>query len=300
MAVLTSVVLLLAASVPGPLPQQTEFWNASDGVGVFWHCTRSCRSELRTTVDGGRSWQFARNAPTRGSLTIAPGGFAWIGRFVSTDSGRRWRSLPSGQFLPLAFSDADHGWGVDSLASVGSLSQRLARTSSGGRRWSRTRNPCDRSGEALVDLTSPTPVTAWALCSGLYGAGNEAKAIYQTHDAGAHWALVNRSDFKGSSRRNVGTGLPVYGYVAGITVSASGRGWLWETRGSAFRTRDGGRRWQVVRLTAAEEREARSISFPSDELGLMLIQDYQRREYRLDRTENGGTSWTVVRRWRYD
>jgi len=288
------------ASAPGPLPQQIEFWNASDGVGVFWHCTRSCRSELRTTFDGGRSWQFARTAPRRGSLTIAPGGYAWIGRFVSTDGGRRWRSLPSGRFLPVAFSDTEHGWGVDSFASEGSLRQRLARTSSGGRSWSRMRNPCDRSGEALVDLSSPTPLQAWAVCSGLYGAGNDAKAIYQTRDAGAHWALVNQSDFQGSSRRRVGSGLPVSGYVAGIEMSASGRGWLWETRGSAFRTRDGGRRWRVVRLTTADEREAWSISFPSDDVGLILIRDYSRREERLDRTRNGGRSWVVVRRWRYD
>ncbi len=162
------------------------------------------------------------------------------------------------------------------------------------------RNPCDRSGEALVDLSSPTPLQAWAVCSGLYGAGNDAKAIYQTRDAGAHWALVNQSDFQGSSRRRVGSGLPVSGYVAGIEMSASGRGWLWETRGSAFRTRDGGRRWHVVRLTTADEREAWSISFPSDDVGLMLIRDYSRREERLDRTRNGGRSWVVVRRWRYD
>jgi photosystem II stability/assembly factor-like uncharacterized protein len=299
-AVLTSVVLLLVASAPGPLPQQLEFWNANDGVGVFWHCTRSCRPELRTTIDGGRSWQFARTAPRRGSLTIAPGGYAWIGRFVSTDGGRRWRSVPSGRFLSLAFSDADHGWGVDSFASDGSLTQRLARTSSSGRRWSQMRNPCDRSGEALVDLSSPTPAKAWALCSGLYGAGNDAKAIYHTRDTGAHWALVNQSDFKGSGRRNVGAGLPVSGYVAGLEMSASGRGWLWEARGPAFRTRDGGRRWHVVALTTADAREAWSISFPSDDLGLMLIRDYPRREYRLDRTRNGGRSWSVVRRWRFD
>jgi len=288
------------ASASGPLPQQIKFWNARDGVGVFWHCTRSCRSELRTTIDGGRSWQFARTAPRRGRLAIAPGGYAWFGRFASIDDGRSWRRLPSRRFLALAFSDAARGWGVDSFVPNGTLRQQLARTSSGGRSWSRVRNPCDRSDEGLVDLSSPTPAKAWALCSGLYGLGNDAKAVYRTRDAGAHWALVNQSDFKGSGRRDVGTGLPVSGYAAGIEMSASGHGWLWEARGPAFSTRDAGGHWHVVRLTTADAREALSISFPSDDVGLMLIRDRPRHEYRLDRTGNGGRGWSVARRWRWD
>jgi len=294
-----SFVLLLASiSGSSALPQQTEFWDATHGVGVFWHCARSCESELRTTRDGGRSWQFARIAPRRGQLTIAAGGSAWFGHLVSTDRGQRWRALPSKRYLALAFADTEHGWGIDFLAAEGSSSQRLARTSSGGRGWMRAKNPCDRSDEALVDLSAPTPAEAWALCSGLYGAGNDAKAIYQTRDGGAHWSLVNQSDFKGSSRKNVGSGLSVSGYVDGIEMSKTGCGWLWESRGSAFMTADGGRRWHVVKLTAGYRREARSISFPTNELGLILIHDYRRREDRLNRTRNGGRSWDVIRRWR--
>jgi hypothetical protein len=56
------------------------------------------------------------------------------------------------------------------------------------------------------------------------------EAIYETSHDGLHWALVNQSDFRRSPRKKVGSGLPVYGYVDGIEMTASGRGWLWESR----------------------------------------------------------------------
>jgi photosystem II stability/assembly factor-like uncharacterized protein len=137
------------------------------------------------------------------------------------------------------------------------------------------------------------------LCDGLYGAGNDAKAVYLTHDRGVHWKLVNQADFKGTGRLIRGHGLTTAGYAAGITMRPDGHGWLWEHRGWAYSTTNAGRNWRQVALTSPDASEAQSISFPTNTTGFMLLRIRVRPGFddRLVRSNNGGHTWTGVRTW---
>jgi photosystem II stability/assembly factor-like uncharacterized protein len=299
-SILAALASALAVAGQQPLvPGDVAFWDRNNGLGLFYRCY-SCPWRVARTTDGGRTWRVVRTAAVESPLVIARPGSAWIGRLKTDDRGRSWQLLPRSRYWALAFSSARTGWGIDVAGWRGLETQRLTRSFSGGRRWIRVANPCWRIREALVDLTSPSARSAWALCSGLYGAGNEAKTIFRTRDGGRHWRMVNRVDFRGSGPI-VGSGLPMYGYGRGIEMLGDGTGWLWETRGWAFSTHDGGRTWTTARVTAAEDREAASVSFVTRLVGFMLLQDYteQTFRYRLLSTRDGGASWSIVRRWRY-
>jgi photosystem II stability/assembly factor-like uncharacterized protein len=160
----------------------------------------------------------------------------------------------------------------------------------------------------LDDISAPTAERAWALCDGLYGAGNDAKAIYETHDRGRHWTLVNQVDFKGSSRL-VGHGLSTGGYVEQIVMHAGGHGWLLEDRGPTYSTTDGGRTWTELKVTAGEYDQADAMSFPSNRVGFLLIRRYDPNWLRLHhstfsdrllRTTDGGRRWKLICAWAED
>ncbi len=295
------VLALSASAAPAgrspPKPIQIGFWDAGHGIALFYGCYR-CPLQVRTTQDGGRTWETIRSARADAGLVVARPDAAWVGRLATVDRGRSWTTLPRQKYQAISFADPRFGWGFYDDGREAANSARLAQTRSAGSSWTRVRNPCDRIRERLVDLSSPTRKAAWVLCSGLYGAGNDAKTIFHTVDGGRRWRMVNRIDFPGSGPI-VGSGLGVNGYAAGIAMRATGSGWLWEGRGWAFWTSDGGRTWRKSRVTAAESREARSVALASRRVSFMLLQDYERREYRLLRTADAGARWQVVHKWRY-
>jgi photosystem II stability/assembly factor-like uncharacterized protein len=181
----------------------------------------------------------------------------------------------------------------------GGQRQRLAVTTTGGRSWRIVENPCARVGEVLDDVSAPRRSRAWVLCDGLYGAGNDAKAIFATADSGRQWTLVNQTDFPGG-RRLVGHGLTAAGYAAGITFHANGHGWFWEHRGTVYATKDGGRTWSNVPVPGKDSAEPQSVSFPTDRTGFVVLSGFSDGRFYdwLIRTENGGGAWTVIRSWR--
>jgi hypothetical protein len=304
---LAAVALVSAsAAAGGPSgahPTAVGFWDSNHGLASFWRCYR-CPVRLAATEDGGRTWTTIREAPPNTGIIVAPPDAAWAGRSVTFDQGRSWRTLPRGHYEPLGFADRRVGWGIDPPRAEGADRQRLARTVTGGRRWVAARNPCRRLGEAVVDVASPTRTRAWILCDALYGAGSDAKAVFRTADAGKTWRLVNSVDFHGAGRPIVGHGLSVAGYAAGISMGADGSGWLWEHRGWAYRTSDGGRTWTPWKLAAPEERQVGSVSRVSKRTTFVFRTDYvhegRGRAYRLLKTIDGGSSWRVVREWVFD
>ncbi|WP_264842590.1 WD40/YVTN/BNR-like repeat-containing protein [Caldinitratiruptor microaerophilus] len=109
------------------------------------------------------------------------------------------------------------------------------------------------------------------------------KALYRTDDGGRTWALVR--DLSGA------------GYVDGVFFRPEGHGWVWMSRGNLLATEDGGREWKVLDVTSPEVVEARSVWFVSDTEGFALLQDNERRAWRLDATRDAGKTWSTVRTW---
>jgi len=97
---------------------------------------------------------------------------------------------------------------------------------------------------------------------------------------------------------NTPHGVSTSGYALGIDFVRGGAGWLWEVRGGAFATTDGGRTWKVLPFSVPDIVEARSMSFLSPRVGFMLLQDGRNRRFALERTGDGGRTWRLVHVWR--
>ena len=87
------------------------------------------------------------------------------------------------------------------------------------------------------------------------------------------------------------------GYVQGIAFERTGHGLLWSTRGQTLRTSDGGRHWRPISATLPEVREAYSGWLVNDRVGYLPLQNDDRADWELLRTENGGRTWRLVRHW---
>jgi len=67
-----------------------------------------------------------------------------------------------------------------------------------------------------------------------------------------HWRRLAQVGFAPRQRRFAG-GLHLYGYPQGIAFARDGTGVLWESRGTLFLTRDGGRHWTPYPQVARPE-----------------------------------------------
>ena len=160
----------------------------------------------------------------------------------------------------------------------------------GGPRW---------RPEAPVELLSPCPPAEnravisddWALCIGQGSAGSGEKAVYRLTAHGPRrlaWASVD-----GRSH-----GLPSAGYAEGIAMTHDGFGIIWESRGTLYVTRDGGVRWTGLPKVARPEIDfgiGGAVARRDVAWVLLARGDVHRR---LLRTEDGGRTWRVLRRWR--
>jgi photosystem II stability/assembly factor-like uncharacterized protein len=88
--------------------------------------------------------------------------------------------------------------------------------------------------------------------------------------------------------------LPGFGYPTGLSFLPDGHGWLWEDRGWLLTSGDAGRRWQKSSITEPDQIAAQSATLLSDRLGFVLLRGCT---VRLVRTDDGGKSWQLLKRW---
>ena len=94
-------------------------------------------------------------------------------------------------------------------------------------------------------------------------------------------------------------GLPLLGYPAGIAFAANGFGLMWESRGTLYVTRDGGKSWHAKpRLAVFDADFGRGASAFADGTGFVLLGRGGGPAARLLVTHDSGRRWQVVRRWR--
>jgi photosystem II stability/assembly factor-like uncharacterized protein len=288
-----------SSATPSFQPSAIAFWDGRHGLAVgTGGCPEGCGGAILATADGGRTWTVARAevAPVV-DVAVTGSADAWAvssrcgsppfecqGTLLrSGDAGRTWRSAASGAFAP-SFATPAIGWAVSAV--TGDLHADILATADGGANWRPISSPCKGERPTVRAVSLPTPARGWALCAGLPGAGQQMKAVYVSDDGGKTWRLAG----------DPGGG----GYAAGLFFRPNGVGWLWESRGGMLATADGGRTWRPVGVTRAEVVEARSVWFPSDRTGFALLRDNERRVWALDRTDDGGATWTTVHTWPTD
>lgn len=281
------VVATGAGAQPTGQPMSISFWDERRGLLVSrTFGPADGDSTVHVTRDGGRTWRVVTRpfaGPVEVSAVVGTGvAFAATANGVlrTRDAGDSWARVSPRPVERLSFATPSHGWAVEG--------SRIVSTRDGGRTWRSLRGPCPRETYVQVALASRT--RGWVVCSFQPGAGQQPKEVWRTRDGGATWELANRASPFGM---RVGRGLCVCGYPAGIAMTADGVGWLWMSRGSFYATRDGGRSWTSLPISAPEVVEGRSASLIGSKVGYALF----RHRTALRFTRDGGRTWTVVRRW---
>ena len=303
--------LLLGGGTPGAsdaflAPVSISFWNTREGVASFvdWHSCGPhvrCRGAIETTQDGGRTWNIRWRGPVVRSVDAVPGSRqAWAAvepvhscgtrlpqlcrttLLHSGDGGVTWVRTAAYVTAP-DFADARHGFGVRGPVLVG--------TGDGGRTWRELARPCRGFEGAVASFVSAR--RGWMLCAGSGGAGVEPKSILGTADGGHRWVLLMRTTFT----RHTPGALPRDGYPGGVDFADARTGWVWESRGNLYSTRDSGRTWRSASITSPETVEAESTSFPRPLVGLVLLSNQRTRRYELRLTRDGGHAFELVRTW---
>jgi photosystem II stability/assembly factor-like uncharacterized protein len=296
----------MLVALPAPPPTSIAFWDARRGLVGAGSTRGRARGEIELTTDGGRTFRvlLRTRAPVT-SITVAGRSLAWAvtercgaracarPRVIMTrDGGRSWNDTSARVGNP-TFADARHGVAVTS--GIGGDRVRLAWTSDGGRTWRSRRAPCPRvvGFNAAAALVSPT--RGWLLCEGQGAAGQEEKAVYRTDDGGRRWRAVAETVFY--PRRRVHGGLSSYGYPVGLAFARDSFGLLWESRGTLYVSRDGGRSWSGRPRVAHPEIDFGVAASVVRGGRAFILLARGRTNVRLVATSDYGRTWRLVRRF---
>lgn len=224
-----------------------------------FHCRP--RGTISVTTDGGRSWRVLRSTP-RPVVSLKLVG------------ARIWATYDNG----VVVSSGDDG-----------------------KTWRRTRTPKSPAGPCAagpnVYRANQVVVTPggqrYALCVYEPGAGNQAKAVFRWR--AGRWARIAWTPFGPGGYGGIST----YGYPVGLAMSDDGFGLIWESRGTLYVTRDGGRHWTAEPRVARPEIDfGRSGVALANGVGYLLLGRGGGPVCRLLMTTDRGRTWRIVHRWR--
>lgn len=309
-AVVAAVAVQSGAAAPArtrPIttPLSVVFWSPNDGLlgaGVCRTRKYECgHGAVELTTDGGRTYRVVlrTGSPVTQVQTVGPEDAVAIAR------GHAWRTLDGGRTW---HRWDEHPGGSAELAEVSWPTARLGFTTilgahghvflwftqDAGRTWQKRRGPCQATG---VLVSFPTPRDGWLACLGEGGAGNEDKAIFRTQDGGRTWRAGAFAEGMNNPRER--GGLSLTGYPAGIAFAPNGFGLMWESRGTVYVTRDGGKEWHAKpRLARFDVDFGRGASAFANGTGLVLLSYPGGPLTRLVETHDFGQTWHLVRRWR--
>ncbi len=251
------------------VPNAVAFLDPANGVlGTGWtSCANSgfhCRPEgtIALTSDGGKTWRVVRRTP-RPVVSIFRYGYGNVVYAVFDDgetlrSGNGGRTWQPGLALTYGFSDCPQGMGT-------------------------------------ATNTQPVGTYTWALCTTEASAGNQGKEVFRLGTHG--WKPVACTGFA-TSRCSYG-GISGYGYPEGIAaVTRGGFALIWETRGTLYATRDGGRHWISLPKVARPEIDfGWWASVLPHGVGFVILANQGTEKRRLIETTDTGRTWHVVHRW---
>jgi photosystem II stability/assembly factor-like uncharacterized protein len=280
--------VLSAGTQPRFEPQSLAFWDARHGL-VQGYALRGGREQaVWLTADGGRTWRTVQRGPGPYWIAAVRGGSdGWIalpGALLhSGDRGRTWSTFSRARVWKPSFATATDGW---ALSRSG-----LVATHDGGVTWHVLRQPCGPTfWTSPPRLSLAAPSSGWLLCVSTPGAGEQLKSVYETRDGGRSWRLRSSSWV---GKRRLGN-VPAVGYADGISFLPNGHGWLPESRGSFYETRDRGRHWRPLPISRPESVEAHAAELLDERVGVALF-FYVRR---LAFTRDGGQTWRFGYRFR--
>lgn len=306
-AVVAAVAAQAGAAAPAHLhttPNAAVFWNPQVGLLGVGRCASTkytCGSgAVELTTDGGQTYRIVLRTrrPVESVQTAGPRGAIVVTyskhAYRTLDCGRTWQSwhVRAGA----SFATPQIGLGFRTYAVGNAIRLALLHTSDGGQSWTTIRKPAKCFSE-FPDLDLVTPRLAWVVCGCEGDAGNEERAVFSTRDGGRTWhAGASAEGMNDPKERG---GLPLLGYPAGIAFAPNGFGLMWESRGTIFVTRDGGKSWHAEWKVAVPDADfGRGASAFADGTAFVLLGRGGGPSARLVVTHDFGRTWQVARRWR--
>lgn len=227
---------------------------------------------------------------------------ARLGLYTSVrtdDRGRHWHRFPLR--YPTSFATPHVGLGfrthlvADGKGAYADKTKLLV-TRNAGQTWTPRSAPCS-SDQMLIDLV--TLHRGWLMCLGVGGVGNQGKLLYRTNDGGRTWQSLVRvlmSGEPGGSARS--HGLTSGGYPQGMSFAPDGFGLMWESRGTLYVTRDGGRHWSSAPKIARPDLDfgEGGAALPNGR-GFVLLRRGSGLDARLLETRNYGRTWRMILGW---
>src|SRR5207248_1055873 len=93
-------------------------------------------------------------------------------------------------------------------------------------------------------------------------------------------------------------GISEAGYAYGLAFAGT-HGWLWQTRGFAYMSVNGGRKWTPIDFTRPDTTiEIVDVAAVSPSVVYALVRRGWKR-YELRASVNGGGTWRLEHVWRY-
>jgi photosystem II stability/assembly factor-like uncharacterized protein len=307
-AVVAAVAAQAGVAVPASTrlvttPNAAAFWTPHEGLLGVGRCASTkyaCGSgAVELTTDGGHTYRtvLRTKRPVESVQTAGPRGAIVVtfdkDVYRTLDLGRTWKGWhvrPGASFATPQIGLGFRTYEVHNTTHLG-----LLRTTNGGRAWTRATKPAKCFSE-FPDLDLVTPRLGWIVCGGQPGAGSEEKAVFRTRDGGRSWqAGASAAGMNHSRERG---GISLLGYPAGISFAPNGFGLMWESRGVAYVTRDGGNDWRAQQhLSTFDVDFGRGAAAFSDGTGFILFGRGGGPAARLVETRDFGRTWSVVRRW---
>jgi photosystem II stability/assembly factor-like uncharacterized protein len=213
---------------------------------VAWAATYPCAKgtvcsfEIRSSVDGGRTWSKAYELPA-GSSPVEAVPFAASGLLIATsadlmitlDAGATWRPIrskcsPATFEKQVATSDGRELWLLcsDLPTQSGAVKQTLFISEDVGVSW--TQRAISSPGEIRGGTNRIIGLVSLAAGTALYT--SDGAGVVVSHDRGATWRLAGPTDVRFASAR----------------FSSASDGWAVDSQEYIWATTDGGDHWTQV------------------------------------------------------
>jgi hypothetical protein len=200
--------------------------------------------------------------------------------YTSAVGADRWLAIPgtatTGDGPAFVVASGRTGYVVEIRPDLGKP-VLLTGPANGSRRWRPLHNPCQGAWSAPLAAAGGGRLVLG--CGTEPGAGNQAKTVYLSRDAGWTWRRL--------------TDPPSSGYLGAASITPAGTIFLSGGRSDVYISWDGGRTWHTSRsLNRADSGDGLTATAVTDRLGFVLQDSLYFKQIWL--SADDGHRWTPI------